>query len=200
MKLFSEVIKVQNKEFQNLDYHQARVDYTTTHHQLNPINLDDLYAHLPSDLDDDIYKCRITYSDKIESFSLTPYTIANIGTLEFIQCDVVSYPFKFEDRTLINSLKESSAADEVIIVKNNKITDASIYNLVFEVGKLRMTPKDCLLKGTKRQELLDKKLITEESLTLQDIQLFAKIYFINAMVGLEDNLSIYNPLYIGLYR
>lgn len=200
MKLFSEVIKVQNKEFQNLDYHQARVDYATTHHQLSFINLKDLYAHLPGDLDDDIYKCRITYSDKIESFALTPYKIANIGTLEFIQCDVVSYPFKFEDRTLINSLKESSAADEVIIVKNNKITDASIYNLVFEVGKLRMTPKDCLLKGTKRQELLDKKLITEESLTLQDIQLFAKIYFINAMVGLEDNLSIYNPLYIGLYR
>lgn len=200
MKVFSEVIKVQNKEFQNLAYHQARVDYTTSHHQLPPFNLTDLYTQLPNDLDDDVYKCRITYSDKIESFAITPYKKASIGTLEFIQCDVISYPFKFEDRTLINSLKESSAADEVIIVKNNKITDASIYNLVFEVGKLRMTPKDCLLKGTKRQELLDKKLITEESLTLQDIQLFAKIYFINAMVGLEDNLSIYNPLYIGLYR
>lgn len=70
------------------------------------------------------------------------------------------------------------------------ITDASTSNLVFRSFEGLFTPDSCLLKGTKRQYLIDKKIIDERKITADDIRLYTHIHFINAMIDLEDDICI----------
>ena len=77
----------------------------------------------------------------------------------------------------------------MIIVKNGSVTDASSANLVFKSREGLFTPKSYLLPGTKRQFLLDRGKIKERDITVNDLQAFDTVYFINAMVDLKDGIK-----------
>ncbi len=49
-----------------------------------------------------------------------------------------------------------------LCVKNGLVTDCTIGNLVFFDGTGWVTPDQPLLKGTKRQALLDRKLVRKK--------------------------------------
>ena len=81
--------------------------------------------------------------------------------------------FRDADRTEINKLyHQKGNFDDILIVKNNLITYTSICNIVLYDGTKYYTPALPLLKGTMRQCLIDKRIIFEDEINLNNIKLF----------------------------
>lgn len=181
-----ESIRLEDGEWFNLHYHQKRMDesvFLLTGVQ-NKIQLISLLQkqNLPVT---GKFKCRIVYSEVggIE-MSLTPYETRSINSIKIIHDNTIDYAFKFEDRTALNNLfAQRNTCDDILIVKNGLVTDASYSNVVFFDGASWLTPAQPLLKGTMRQYLLDSGAIVEEAIRADQIPLFKKVKLINALLG-----------------
>lgn len=189
MTLFSEAIKLKDGVLYNLPYHQRRMDETTQTFYRTKADLSVIKAMVPARMNSGLYKCRVLYSDKIEKVEFIPYIFRNPETVAVIADDEIDYAYKYADRSRIDSLLQKSGCDDVIIVKNGSVTDASSANLVFKSREGLFTPKSYLLPGTKRQFLLDRGKIKERDITVNDLQAFDTVYFINAMVDLKDGIK-----------
>ncbi len=186
---FSEVIKVQDGVFYNLDGHEARMNRTTMHFFGNGIALGLIPEMIPPDLHTGLVKCRVVYGiHGVESIEFSPYTLRTIRSVAIVRDDTIEYAYKSTDRSHLNMLLERSGCDDIIIVKNGFVTDASSANIVLEdmFGAL-YTPSTCLLPGTKRASLLERGVIMECEVKEQDLKNAAKIYLINAMI---DNMRV----------
>lgn len=132
-------------------------------------------------------KCRIIYGEKIESIEFIPYQIKKINSVRLIENNEIEYPFKFEDRSAFELMKDSVTEDEIIIVKNGQITDTSYSNLIFFDGENWITPTSFLLNGTMRQLLLQSGKITEDEVNPKDLNRFISFQLINAMMDLDES-------------
>ena len=79
-------------------------------------------------------------------------------------------------------MAQKGDSDEIIIVKHGLLTDTSFTNLAIYDGDRWITPKRPLLLGTKRAALLDKGIIQEADITLNDLQNAVKVSLFNAMI------------------
>lgn len=172
----------------NLRYHQQRMDrsvFSLTGTQ-NKIQLASFLEkqHLPVT---GKFKCRIVYSEAgVVELTVSPYKIRTITSLKVIYNDTIDYLFKFEDRTALDNLfAERNDGDDILIVKNGLVTDASYSNVVFYDGLRWLTPAQPLLKGTMRQYLLDNGAIVEDIIRVEQIALFKKVRLINALLGFD---------------
>lgn len=190
MHIFSEVIKIKDGVLYNYPIHAERIRKTVRHFYGKELSLRLTSGDIPDNLRKGIVKCRIEYSDIILSVAFSQYDYKVLNSVALIENDAIEYPFKFADRQSLNDLLSSSGCDEIIIVKNGHVTDASFSNLVFENKSGLYTPDTCLLPGTKRQNLLDKGIIEERCITPKDLDGYEKIYFINAMMDICDNISV----------
>jgi len=189
---FIESIKVEKRHFFNLPYHQARMDSSRLR-AFGQVGKIDLKKHLkiPESLGLEIYKCRVLYGKDIEAIDFTLYQPRTIKTLKLIEDNNIEYTFKYADRENINLLFEQRInCDDILIVKNNLITDTSYCNIIFFDGNKWLTPQQPLLKGTKRQQLLDEGKIYEIRITVEDLGSFLKFMLINAMLGFDENRSL----------
>ena len=109
--------------------------------------------------------------------------------LQLVENNSYDYSFKFEDRKELEKMKILSKAAEIIIVKNNHITDSSYSNLLFKKGKDWFTPKTFLLNGVQRQSLLKAKKIKEAEITLQNLSEYSHFQLINALNEADDAYS-----------
>lgn len=189
--VFSEVICYCNNEFQHLSYHQERVDRTVATFQLPPIQLSRLLACSESRLGR--FKCRVVYSFAAPTVSLLPYTLPHIEGAALIDGGNIDYSFKYADRSELNHLKALAGEREPVIVIDGELTDSSFCNLVFESREGLFTPSRCLLAGTRRQILLDRGEIAERRIGVDDLAAYDRVYFINAMIGIEDSVSVAVP-------
>lgn len=181
-----ESIRLEDGEWFNLHYHQQRMDESVlllTGIE-NKIQLTSFLheQHFPVK---GKFKCRIVYSEVggIE-MSITPYETRSINSIKIIHDNTIDYAFKFEDRTALNNLfTQQNTCDDILIIKNGLVTDASYSNVVFFDGTRWLTPAQPLLKGTMRQYLLDSGAIVEEAIRADQIPLFKKVRLINALLG-----------------
>lgn len=79
--------------------------------------------------------------------------------------------------------EQRNGCDDILIVKNNLITDTSIANIAFLLDGQWFTPKSPLLKGTTRARLIDEGKIKIAHLRLSDVNNTSKIALMNAMMG-----------------
>ncbi|KMQ71800.1 aminotransferase class IV [Chryseobacterium koreense] len=184
---FFESIKIEDQEISLLDFHQKRVNETFANFgKEGSIDLGKIYKSLNHD-EDGLFKLRISYDlNKGFRTQLIPYAISEISDFQLVENNSFSYSFKFEDRKEFERMKIKAKADEIIIVKNNHITDTSFSNLLFQKGKEWFTPSTFLLNGVQRQHLLKAKKIKETEITLQNIQEFSHFQIINAMNDFDD--------------
>jgi 4-amino-4-deoxychorismate lyase len=97
-----------------------------------------------------------------------------------------NYSFKYADRSFMNDLlTENKDFDEVIMTQHGFITDCTIANLAFWDGSNWFTPSTPLLKGTKRQQLLDRQEITEKEIKIEDLGKYEGVCLINAFRDLS---------------
>lgn len=189
---FIESIKLLNGDVYHLAYHQERVCRTFSHFfpSEKVLSLQEIISKIALPAIGK-YKIRIVYSKDNLIVEIHPYHIKPINTIKCVNADEYDYSYKFLNREFLNTLKQTSGADEVIFLKNGKVTDSSYANIIFFDGKQWLTPSFFLLNGTCRQRLLNEGKITEVPIYYTDIQNFEQIGFINAMLDIgEFNLPI----------
>ncbi len=187
MSQFIESIKVEDQEAFLLELHQKRVNDTFSYFgKDSAIDLKKIIKDLDID-DDGFYKLRIVYDlDKNFRTQLIPYAVSEISNFQLVENNTFDYSFKFEDRKELEKMKTQSKAEEIIIVKNNHITDTSFSNLLFLRDKHWYTPSTYLLNGVQRQDLLKRKKIKEAEITLNNIKTFTHFQIINALNDFDD--------------
>lgn len=183
-----ESIKVEDSVICNFAYHAARLNETRRALFSSPdyIELADIIS-VPETCRSGVYKCRIVYDAEIHDITFERYTRRTIRSLKLVWDDIIDYTYKYEDRKkIIDLLAQKETYDDILIIKNNLVTDTSCGNIVFHDGTRWITPKSYLLKGTKRGKLLDERIIIEGDIAVSDISLFQKASIINAMIELGD--------------
>lgn len=172
----------------NLAYHQQRMNKTRLEvfGQPTPLLLNDVFKGIkaPSGL----AKLRFVYDEAgIHDISCTPYKRKNIHSLRLVTANDIDYRYKSVDRSALNQLKEKQGeCDEILIIRNNHITDTSYTNVALYDGKQWFTPSTPLLQGTMRQSLLDGGLLQERELLVSDLPNYKQISLFNAMMELGE--------------
>ncbi len=187
MSRFIETIRLENGRLPDLAYHQARVNRSLKEvlEIKQEINLYRSLINYKLPVKG-LYKIRIVYDKAIWSVEISPYSIRAIRQMKIVYNHSISYPYKFEDRKELDDLfNKRGECDDIIIVTNNEITDSSYANLLFKKKDKWFTPASYLLNGTMRQQLLDRKIIFEKSITVDDLERYEKIKLVNAMMQLD---------------
>ena len=187
MYQFIETMCVVDGQPQLLEYHERRVLKTFERYFPNdrPLQLRDL-----SFKGDGKCKFRVVYDGQgVVETQNRPYSKKCISTLKLIRDDQIDYSFKSADRQRLEEVSSQCLADQdVIIVKNDKLTDSSYANLIFRKDNQWYTPEDFLLNGVKRQFLLNSKTIKTTCMSPEDIRQYESISLINALLDPGDVL------------
>ena len=175
---FIETLLITDK-IENLNLHNKRMNRTRyDFFKAKELNLADYIKIIP------LKRVRVTYDEKIKKIEYFELKKREFKKFKIVYSDI-DYSYKFADRTKLNNLKDTNF-DEIIIVKNNLITDTTISNLAFFDGKHWFTPKTPLLKGTKREEFINKGTLIEKDIKINDLQNYTKFAMLNAVVGFYE--------------
>lgn len=185
---FIETMCVEQGKIINLDYHLERIKNTRKHfwNTEKTVPTDQLSALAATQ--DSKAKLRFTYDkENIYDLSGTPYNTRKIERIKLLESNDIEYNYKSVDRTALNLLKaQTEPTDEIIIVKQNRLTDTSYTNIALFDGSQWITPSTPLLKGTRRAQLLDAGRLIEREVLATDLKSFQSISLINAMMDLEE--------------
>lgn len=183
-----ETIKIKNGIIHHLEDHQARMNQSVRTIFGSKAIAPSLRENIqpPHYIGTSWYKCRIIYGLTIAKTEYEPYQRPRIKSLELVDHDEIFYDLKRADRSEINKLTDGSSADNIIIVKKGQITDSSYANLLFRKKGKWYTPANPLLPGTQRARLLRRGEIYPAEITRENLHLFERVKWINAMLDMED--------------
>jgi len=184
MSQFIESIKLLNGEFYRLKLHQERINqiFDDFFPQHKAINLSHLIENqiVPKE---GFFKMRIVFDSEIKNIEFLPYQLPIISSLKLIETELQSAYYKSAEREKINiAYSNRGKCDDILFVKNGLITDTSYCNVAFFDGENWFTPKIPLINGTQRKNLLQKKIIIEKDLTVNDIVSYQSICLFNSMI------------------
>ncbi len=121
------------------------------------------------------------------------YRPRTIKSLKLVYCDSINYAHKYSDRQLLNDLFEKRAnCDDILIVKNGRISDTSFSNIALFDGYSWYTPDSPLLPGTARARMIDSGVLNEIKISDRDLYDFQSFKLINSM--LDNDFSNKNPV------
>ncbi|MCK3658051.1 hypothetical protein A4G18_04830 [Pasteurellaceae bacterium Pebbles2] len=193
-----ETICIEQGEIKNIHLHQQRYErtlqqfYVDKNHQ-SAVKIHDLFESIKKTnefstavLTHKLIRCRVGYNHQTLEINFFPYERKSYQRFQPVICDQINYALKFQNRRLLNELlTQKGNADEIIIIKQGKVSDCSIGNLIFRQGSQWFTPNTPLLKGTQREHLLQIGKIKEKTIFAEDIHQFDEIRLINAMNSLD---------------
>ena len=186
---FLETIKSLDGEIFNLSYHQQRYESVLKSFNISKFKSLKVYLKPPKS---GLYRCRLTYDSQNVEVTYHKYKKREINSLKLVYDDKINYPKKASNRDAIDKLfQERDCCDDILIIKNNLVTDTSIANVAFYREGLWFTPSQPLLEGTTRKRLLESKIIIEKDIRVEDINKYSKIAFMNAMIDF-DIITKYN--------
>jgi 4-amino-4-deoxychorismate lyase len=200
MSLLFETIKCQNRQLHNLKYHDLRVRQSLN--RLFEINDDFSFEDtikIPDWIGEGLYRCRVSYAKEIEKVEFFAYEYKHPKKIQLVEDKTINYYLKFEDRSCFNNLLNSfSDVDDVIITKNNYLTDSTYANIAFFDGVKWVTSITPLLYGIKRGCLLENQMLFLDEICVKDLKFFKKIALINVMrdLDLAYNFSLQSNMII----
>lgn len=175
-----------------LSYHEARtqrarkvlfgIDQPLFLNEINP----------PEKLEcDQTYKCRVIYDENIKQVTFQAYQYKPAYHFQCVYKNDLVYDHKYENRSQIENLTATKGdADDIIIIRNNLVTDAAYSNLAFLKNGKWYTPDKPLLQGTKRAYYLDVGLIIPERITREDLDKYEAVCRINAFMDLSEKNAV----------
>lgn len=187
MSRLIESVYLKDGEFRNLKYHQSRMEFSSGELFGVP-NKWTLQNSLQTSgyPESGLYKVRVVYDKEVRQIEFVPYRVKPIQSLKLVNSDAIRYAHKFEDRQVLNELfQQREDCDDILIVKNGLVTDASYANLIFKRGNEWVTPATCLLAGTMRTFLLDSNQIKSMEIRVEDLVKYQSCKMINAMLGMD---------------
>ena len=178
---YLETVKIENGIILNIELHRQRILRTIG-------KIIDINFPIPSKYSVGVVKMRIVYDkDGINNISYNHYILPKINSLKLISCNDIDYHFKYENRDCINFLTaQKESCDDILILKNDLISDTSFCNVIFKNENGLFTPKIPLLKGTKREYLIKNNIIKEANISKEEILSYDKILLINAMIEIDE--------------
>lgn len=193
-----ETMCFENGVLANINYHQQRYEYTLHNYfaktlKLSNIILVDILFEFNNylkinglELNNGLFRVKFSYDQNNFKFEIFPYKRRSFKIFKPVIADTFDYSFKFYDRSNLDKLRSSQTdCDEIIIVKNNLLSDCSIGNLVLIKNNEFFTPKTPLLKGTMRALLIEQGVINPVDIKLSDLDEFTEIIMINALNPLK---------------
>lgn len=134
-----------------------------------------------------VCKCRVLYRKTVEELDIKPYSRRRVESLRLVECEDIDYTYKYEEKSAFESLiARKGDCDDILIVKRGLITDTSFSNIAFFDGERWFTPARPLLRGTMREMLMEKGVLTGRNIMPGDLRGFRKASLINAMVELGE--------------
>jgi 4-amino-4-deoxychorismate lyase len=188
MSRLIESIKLLDGKFYNLFYHEQRMKQSLKilYGNDKPVNLEEFLFGNEHPMKG-LFKCRVLYDDISRETTFTPYEAKKIRRVKAVEDDSISYEFKYVNREPINRLFERRGdCDDVLIIRHGMVTDCSFSNIAFRKGHYWYTPDLPLLKGTMRQNLMDKNKIKPLEILTTDIRSFDAFKIINAMLEFDS--------------
>ncbi len=190
--LFFETICIKDGVLINADLHNQRIAITMSKFFSRRISIDVRnFIRIPTHLlGERLIKCRFIYDANSINVEYEKYEYRIIRRLRLVEANI-EYNYKYYDRICFDKIREKyNEEDEVIITKNNFITDTTFSNIVFRKKDKLYTPNTYLLNGIMRQNLLRKGLINEIKITKDDIHNFDEIILINSMNDIDTQYCI----------
>ena len=198
MSLLIESIKLLDGKFNNLFYHEQRMRNSLEDlcGVEDLINLEEFLFNFKVPKEG-LYKCRIVYDDLNKEVEFVPYVPKLLNTLKVVEGNGIDYEYKYKDREEIDELFAlRETCDDILIIKDELVTDSSFSNIVFKRDGEWVTPWSALLRGTMRNSLVETQTIKEEEIRKEDISSFESFKLINAMLGFEGpEMSISNIIF-----
>jgi len=192
MSRFIETIQVLRGELRNLEFHQQRFErtrYQALGLKRHPLLTD--VIRVPEGLERGLYKCRVSYQKEISLIEFEPQQTHKVKSLKLVYSDTIDYGFKYADRSELERLfQRREECDDILVVKNDCITDSFYANVVFWDGEIWVTADTPLLPGTMRASLLTRGLIRERRIAPEDLAGYQKLKLINAMNDLDSSPEI----------
>ena len=188
MSLLFETIRIENGILMHPEEHEKRMfrSRITLFGVTNPFSLHQV-IRIPGEFSSGIVRCRVDYGITIDEVKFTHYKLKPIKKFRIVADEKIEYPFKFSDRSALESLlKKKNNADEIILVQNGLITDTTFSNLIFYDGRNWITPSTPLLKGTCRERLIRERKIMEKKISIMELDSFIGFKIINAMIYPEE--------------
>ncbi|OFX74593.1 MAG: hypothetical protein A2X12_10905 [Bacteroidetes bacterium GWE2_29_8] len=191
MNVFFETIKLKDGILYNIPLHNERLNNTRRRFfkVIYDINLASI-IHLPTDCKKGLYKVKVIYSENIIDIAYIKYQKREINSLKIVYNNDVEYHYKYLNRDFLDILKFNVEEDEIIIVKNDFISDASFANIIFFDGITWVTPIVPLFEGIQRAYLINKNFIKEENIRIKDLNRFTKLKLINALNDFNEAPTI----------
>ncbi|MFY9150881.1 MAG: aminotransferase class IV [Prolixibacteraceae bacterium] len=183
-----ESLKLKDGQIQNLEFHQNRLNRSIRElfPEAEKINLGSVIS-IPENCKSGVFKVRVLYRGSVEKIEIEPYHFRTIESLKVVHHESIDYHLKYSDRQLLQELfARRGTCDDIIIVKNGFIGDSFAANLLFFDGENWFTPTTALLKGTKRQFLLEQGIISEREIRIENIRDYQKVGLVNALVDFEE--------------
>ncbi|MDN5054756.1 aminotransferase class IV family protein [Aliarcobacter butzleri] len=177
---YFETIKCEDFEVFNLDYHQKRV--------ANTIGLNINLQEYINPISEELLRCKLIYDENgVVDVLYFPYKKREIKSFKIIFDNEIEYSKKYLNRAKLDELYEKKDdCDEVIIIKNEIVTDTTIANIAIFYENSWITSKNCLLGGTTRARLLEEKELFEKDITLDMLKNASKVALMNAMIGFDE--------------
>lgn len=182
-----ETVKLKNGIFENVDLHNERFNNSRKYlFDVNDsIDLNELLSSYQYEKSG-VFKTRVVYNQDIVKVEFVPYVLKQLHSLKLVFGEI-DYGYKYEDRTGINKLFEfRDNCDDILIVKDGKLTDTSAANIAFFDKDRWYTPLHPLLKGCEREKLIRSKMIFEEDIKVSDLERFDKAALFSTMVDFGE--------------
>jgi len=177
---YFETIKCEDFEVFNLDYHHKRVARTIGKN----LNLQE-YINPPTN---ELLRCKLVYDDnEILNVEYFTYKKREFKNFKIIFDDNIDYSKKYLNRDKLDNLfLKKDSCDEIIILKNGVVTDTTIANIAIFYDGVWITSKNCLLEGTSRARLIEKKELFVKDISLDMLKKASKIALMNAMIDFYE--------------
>ena len=181
--LLIETVRLQNGRVRNIKYHNRRCN-ASRKAIFGSKDLIDLRKIIDtSAAKSPEVKCRITYDESIKKVEYEPYTIRTIHSLQIIEIGNFEYTFKYKNREKLKTFfDQRGEKDDILMTKNGYITDTYYANVALRKNGKWYTPEDPLLKGSNRERLLEKGIISESNIHMEQMHEFDAISIFNAMI------------------
>lgn len=188
MSLLIESIKLLDGKFFNLRFHEQRMRKSlfVVSGVDQPVQIE-RYLRDCTIPQSGLFKCRILYDARAGETTFSLYTPRTVKTLKIVEGGDIAYPLKYADRSSIERLfYQREHCDDVMIIRNGKVTDCSYSNVAFRKGNAWYTSDSPLLEGTQRAKLLEENKIQAREIQVRDIRSFDGVRIINAMLEFDS--------------
>ncbi len=195
--MFLESIRLVNGRIMNLRFHQDRVNttYAQVYPGKEPILLKNHLKVSPRHRKG-VFKVRIIYTDAEVEVQFHPYVVKQVSSLQLVYDDDIDYSSKYVNRDVLTRLYDQrKECDDILIVKNNRITDAYYSNVAFLKNGVWHTPRCPLLGGTRRKQLLGQKRIILADIKPTDIKQYSHVSLFNALIPFKKVVISLSKVY-----